>query len=1038
MRLIYIIGIILILTLPTSLAMTQNNPSITQPTAGYDYNFTSLPSGSFPANRSWIGFSTFNVTSPSEISVEKAHGFSGLQVSTYGYNGVGSQFLNMSLSQVATFSMRVTFSWNYNNSEFKTGNNLEVSNGSREIMGYHFGPLYNKDTYLAGVNSSSLGPDPVAASIYTLDIAWMGNPQLVYTNIIKGWNATMNISYAIMPDGNFNGNNFSLDFGGSYSNLTVYNIYLDEGKTGFRTAGSSSGVVFNHETVVQDFAGINMSSPGWVPVVDQAANSIIYSGNATKPGVYAYNYYNNTSRGLHPLPLGYSEITSISSGAYAYFLYSNLSASLILSVNLDSMGVHSAPIDAFFGKGTHMLASGGTAYIIAKNGTMATFSNSGNGLAQTGFFHRDLGILASSGNLNGTLTLSFYTNGTSNLSIYGLLPNGTLHQTGDFSNTLFDSTVKINTVNDSLPVSTETSGVNEGYNETVIIGGNGSRPQVLARKYSVIRASGKTLLLNSGNQVYADSGSVIYPTNMEAGADFSYISGNRSFGVGIYGGSIILYYNGAGPFSDNGISLQFRTPSVLSGDVSLNYSVSSALNYSVRAEVGNISLTPSNGHLDFSSSRLANGTYSILMRASNTAGYSTSVDQTVHVDNFAPSVFLDPGNGSVVLENSSLEINITGLKGPVNSTVEFGGFQPAAFQGESFVAYFPDTSGSLRMSVNITDEFGITRDYTFFYETQSVNISGYHSDISPGSFLSSGSLNITWTPVKFIQHYRISVDSVAYSHELNTTTNYTHVNLPSGSYRMIIMALLQNSSWIPVVNESFTVQLYNPGLVFTHTPGRFFSFYGDSHNNTLNMAVTSNISASFCLNIYRNNITVWQDSGNGTRFSISLNSTYPFIEKNGIFRVNVSATEGSGRASWKEFNFSVNNSIPKIPIDSNTLNTNITNPSLNITPQENETIAYYYGNGTLGGYITNRSSTIDLTRQSSKISLEAMTAWGNHNITNLTVLESSAIPEIEANVSSNVLVWNNTIQLTYNIQDPVNLSYLTVRLNNKTVYNSSS
>ncbi len=1039
MRLSYIIGIILILTFPTSVAMVPQAPTITHSAAGYDYNFTSLPLGGFPANQSWVGFSTFNVTSPSGISVEHGHdGLKGLQVSTYGYNGVGNQFLNISLRSNSIFSLRVTFSWNYNNSDFESGNKIEITNGSNENMGYHFGPLYNKDTYLTGVDSSNLGPDPAVASFYTLDIAWRGNSDVVYTNILRGWNTTMNLPYAIMPEGSFNGQNFSLDFGGTYSNLTIYNIYMDNGGTGFETASNSSGVVFNHETVVPDFAGINVSSTGWMPVVDQTTNSIIYSGNSTNPGVFAYNYYNNTSRELYSLPRGFAEITSREGGGYGYFLYANVSSGIFVSINLESMEVQSTSIKTHYEIGTHILILGMTAYILAKNGTTETISNTGNGLNQSGIFYHDLGILASSGDRNGNLTVSFFTNGTSSIIRYDLLANGTLLRVGSYINTLFDSTVKASIGSDSLPVSTETPVVKEGYNETIVFGNNGSEPLVLVHNDSVVRGTGNTMLLNSGNHVYAVSGSTVHSTNMESGSVFLYISDNLSFGMGIYRSSIVLYYTGPNPFSDNGISLQFTPPSVLTGNVSLNYSVNSSLNYTIQAQIGNVSLFPAYGHLNLSTRQLDNGTYYILMQAWNEAGYSTSVNCTVHVDNFKPSLILTPGNGSVVLENSSLEINITGLEGSVNSTVEFGNLQSAVFQGESIGTFFPEATGTFRLYLNITDEFGINRDYTFYFEIQGINSTGYHSNIIPGSFLSSGSLNITWTPVKFIKYYRTELNSVGYYDEFNTSTNYTHVKLPSGSYKLSISALLENSSWIEVVNESFTVQLYNPSLNFTHTNDHFYSFFGDSSNDTLNITATSNVSVTFSLRIYESNNTVFQSNGTGNTFSIKLNSTYPFLAKDGIYMANLSATERSGRTTWKQLNFSVNNTIPKIPLDFDNLYTNITDPSLNLTPTRNETIAYYYSNGTLGGYLVNRNSKLNLTSQSSKISLETVTHWGNYNKTNLTILKSSVKPVIDANVSSKALVWNNTLQLAYSIQDPVNLSSLTIRINNLTVYNSTS
>ncbi len=1038
MRLIYIVGIILILTFPTSFSVASHGTSISTYGRAYDYNFTTMNSGTFPTNNSWIGFSSFNVTSPSSINVEQGHELRGLQISSYGYNGVGNQFLNISVLPNSTFSLRMTFSWNYNNSEFKTGNIIKAHNGSNVNFNYQFGPLYNKETVLSGERSAILGPNPAVASFYTLDLAWLGNQDLIYTNLLRGWNATMHMPYAVRPKGQFNGQNFTLSIGGTYSNITIYNIFLDKGAEKFIAPGIGSALNFKHETLYPGKPGLNSTSPGWLPLVDQTANSVLYSGAPKNPGVFALNYYNNTSVEIRSLPQNFSEITASEGGGFGYFLYSNKNSSMVISVNLYSLKSLSIKTNAYYGIGSHLLISGKTAYLIGSNGTSEVILNSQNELIQSGFSYRNIGLLAASGYLNGNLTVSFFDNGTTNITEYSLIHNGTIHEKANYSLSPYGSAPEYLPGNNSLPASAEISAVNEGYNETVILGNNGSEPIVLTGNYSFSRTSGNPLVLNAKEQVYVVSGSLIYSTNMKAGSHFLYIADNLSFGLAIYNGTVELYYNGSTPFSGNGISVLFNPPTVIGGNVSLKYSITSSLNYTVKAQIGNMTFNPKFGYLNFTSVPLGNGTYSLILMARNTAGYSSSVNVTVHVDNFMPLVSTNPGNGSVVLESSSLQVNITGLQGPINSTLRFGDLQPAVFNGNSFQTFFPGETGPIKLILNVSDEFGITRNYSFEYQIQNVSSNGYSSNIIPGSFFANGSLNASWSPVKFISHYWISVKSDSYEYGLNSTTNYTHLNLPSGTYQMNIQALLDNSTWITIVNETFTVQLYDPGLNLTYTPDHYFSFFGDSRNNSLNISATSNISVSFNLKVVQNSITVFESNGSGNMFSVTLNSSYPFLQKNGIFKANITAVEGSGRTSWKEFNFSVNNTLPLISLDSTRIYTNRTHPTLNITPGRNETIAYYFENGTLGGYITNSNSPLTVYGRISRMSLEALTEWGNYHITNFTVIESSSLPAIKANVSSTILVWRNSIQLTYGIKDPVNLTFVKIEVNNRSIYHARS
>lgn len=1038
MKLIYIVGIILILTFPVSSGATINNSSNNHYISTHDYNFTSLQIGSFPVNKSWIGFRSFNLASPSAISVESNHGTRGLQVSTYGYNGVGNQFLNLSMNSNKTFSLKVTFSWNYNNSNLKTGNIFELNNGSTANLNYHFGPLYSKNTFLVGHNSTIMGPDPSTNTIYTLDITWDGNPSLIYTNILKGWNKTMNLPVAVKPQGMMSEHNISMAFGGAYSNITIYNIFLNGSLNGFNVPNYSPELYFNNETIDTNIVGLNSSSPGFLPIVDGVTNSIIYSGNTTNPGIYDYNFYNNTSRQIYSLPSGYLETTSSTGGGYAYFLFGNESSSSMLSINLDSLNVKIAGTEIAFKSGTHILTSANSAYLIAKNGTLDVFNNNDGNLNQSVFAFHNFGTIASSGNLNGNLTVSFFNNTLAKITRYELMQNGVFHSIGTFNNVVFDGSTNINTGIESLPTYTEYPTMNQGYDETVLIGNNGSEPMIFTENYSIARSPGTIIPLEHQLQVFAVSGSNIYPTNIAAGSSYLYISKNLSFGLGIYGNSVVLYYNGSTPYSGDNISVGFNPPSVLTGNVSLNYSVKSQLNYSVKAVIGNMSLVPIAGKLDFSSYRLTNGTYNLTITAENTAGYATSETDTIHVDNFIPIVSLDPANGSVVLENSSLTVDLTGISGKVSSTVQFGSGPTAVFQGDSFETYFPAAKGNYTVLLEVTDEFGITRSYTYFYEVENVNSSGYHSNIIPGSFLSSGALNLTWSRVKFGQHYNVSVSSENYSYITSTAVNFTKLNLSSGTYDLVIKALLDNSSWIRVVNESFTVQLYNPELELNDTPDHYYSFYGDSTNDTLNITANSNVSVSLQLVISEGRNIVFESEDAGNALSLELNSTFSFLRSNGLYSVHVTATEGSGRTSAGYLNFSVNNTVPSAPAEPAKIYTNNTQLRLNLAPSANESISYYYSNGTLGGYILTKNSTIKLYKQHSEISLEVATSWGNHNVTSITVIQSAAIPEINVSVSSSLLVWNNSLRLSYSIQDPVNLSYLSIEMNNRTVYNSTA
>lgn len=1038
MKLIPIIAIILILALPaTSISQAEFFTQTTQ-VNNFDYNFTGMPLGSFPGNSSWIGFSTVNLSSYSTINVQKVMGTRGLQVSTFGYGGAGNQFLNMSIKPTFPFSMKITFSWNFNNSVLSTGNIIEIANGSQESFNYHFGTLYNKNTYLSGNKTSLLGSEPNYTEFYTLSLSWEGVPDQLYSNIVRGWNVSGGMPYTILPKSPFNGSDFNLLLGGTNSNVTIYNIYVSNNTGVYTVPKYQKSIDFHQESIDANLNSTMVNSTNWLPLVDYRTNSLLYYGNNPATGIYAYNYYNNTTRQLIPLTSGYHEVTASNNSEFAYFLVSDRNASVFVTINLTSLKPTLLDLNITFSTETYIFSFNQGIYLIAENGTLERINGTGEQLKPLSLVEQNMGKLVSSSYLNGNLTVSFVNPNGSRVSQYRVNPNGSLAYLKPLYVQLLDVLFSPVTVTGSLPTAAQVVGNITGYNETIFWESQSSAALVSPQNYSIMKSSGSQILLKGNGYIYDLSGTSIISTNLAVDSSFAYISANQSFALSITGNRVNIYYTGIEPFSGSNLSVNFSPPKVISGNISIPYSVTSSLNYSIQASVGSLTLTPEEGYVNFSSYDLPNGTYTIELTARNLAGYSASRSVSVSIDNFIPLVTTEPGNNSQVLENSTLTLNITGLNGSVSSTVQFDNLTVGNYTGNLIKTYFPAISGNVTILLNVTDEFGISRCFTFHFQVDSVNTSGYSANIKPDSYLANGDINLSWTSAEFVEYYTVSLVSNSSHFRFNTTHNYTNLNLDSGAYTLGIEALLRNSSLMPLVNENFTVQLFNPLLNLSFSNSHYFSFFGNSTNNTLNIHASSNISVNFLLNIQYNSTTVDQADGSGNSFYTQLNSTSEFLKNNGFYTVNISAVEKSGRISWRTFNFSVNNSLPARPLDFGMLYTNKSNPALPIKGFENVSTYYYYKNGTFGSYLTGSNSTVVLSGLRTNITVVSKNIWGNYNWSNLTIIEESARPSINAEVNSKVLIWNNTVQLNYVIQDPVNLSFVSINLNSVPVYNSTS
>lgn len=1037
MRLIHIIVIILILSIPsTSISFTfRSNQQTNLPATSFDYNFEGTPIGNFPANSSWIGFNTVNLSSPSYMRVQNVKGVNGLQVSTFGYSGNGDQMLNLSIQPPATFNMKVTFSWNYNNSVISTGNIFEFGNGSSSCINYHFGPEYNKQTYLTGNGTEDLGPDPSVTSFYTLDVSWSGNQDLIYSDIENGWNTSMGLPYAINPAIPFYGPDFNLLIGGAYSNVTIYNIYVSKGNGDFNAPNYGPGIDFNQETVVSDLSGSYANSSTWLPIVDQGINSLLYVGNATEPGIYSYNYYNNTTRPVLTLPSGSCEVTAATGLGYAFFLTSG-SITDLTSLNLSSLNAATLTLNASFGNGTHIIPYKNSIYLISENGTLEKINETGGELMSSDLIVQDIGKLTSSGYLSGMLTFSFSNLNSTSITEYEISANGSFVPVLQYTVTPFDAKYSATAGSNSAPDTLCKINITGRQTETALLENNLSAPLILDQNYSLVKTSSEYALLSCENGIYLASGTEIMATNIATNSSFVYVSNNMSFALGIKQDKVFLYYTGSNPFNGNGISVVFNPPELVSGIVSIPYSVVSSSNYTVQAKVGNMTLSPGFGYLNFSSYRLQNGTYKLYLNASNLAGYSTTYSSVLSVDNFAPRISTDPVNGSEILENSTITITISGLEGSISSTVHFEGTPASNFTGDMFQIKSPNEVGNTSLFLLVTDEFGVTRSYVYSFAEETPNTSGYKCDIVPNSFFSTGDINITWTPVKFVVLYAVTLASDSFHDRENITQNYSDVKLTSGEYILEINAVLQNTSVIQVANENFTVQLYNPSLNLSYSSYHYFSFFGNSKNNTLKVNASSNVSVVYYLNLTRNLVNVFSASGTGNSFQFDLNSTFDFLRANGEYTANLTAKEASGRMTCKSFNFYVNNSIPPPPVSRNLVYTNASTISLHLNETTNETFAYYFQNGTFGGTLTSTNSTINLEALYTRLVITGSTKFGNSNSTNFTVVESSVKPIINASVETSNLVWNNILHIEYTVADPVNLSELRVALNGTPFYTS--
>lgn len=1033
MKLIYIVGIILILTFPSISSGYSYQPLVSQPVQAHDYNFTRLQAGSFPGNESWIGFNLINSTASSSVGIEKAAYGNGLTVSTLDYSGSTDSYLNLRVRSNQSFNFKITFSWNYNNSLFYTGDQVLLKDNSSNLMQYTFGPDYGNKLHFSGKKNYSLSTQPNPFTQYTLDITGNESSNRIYTNIVQGWNETMHFPYIMFSSEKYSGSVLNLTFGGGYSNITIYNLYLSSESSGFQTLPSKESGVYQIRNISLP-SRIEMSeNSSMLPVVDWMDNSILYLSNNPETTLESYNFYNSSLSTLWTFYGNPDELVSAGDNGTAFFLLANSTQYSIAVVNFTTGKISNVPVTGTFSDKAHLLPSGASVYVINNTGTVAFVSNVGGKYSEK-WIDPHYGGLLLAGSVSGSILSTELFNRTfSKITELLYSTNGSITKNFSYTATLFGSISKYRSDYSSNPSTVIEINSTFDFPGTILFVGNPAIPYVIDNNISYMPSSGPHLAFKDMGNVYLFSKRGLTKTDIPTNSTFISFDNNLSLGMSLNNRSLSLYYQDSNPFSGKNISISLQPLSVIGGNVSISYTVQSNLSYSIDARFGNLTLYPHSGFMNFSTDNMPSGNYVLAVSVSNIAGYYSSEAESVAVDNYLPTLILNPANNSLVLANSTIKVSILGLNGTVITKAKFSGINDSSYDGDNFSIVVPDLLGNITLTLTTTDQYGVSRVYDFFYQIVTVEKASLWTNILPNSYLRTGDFNLSWTPVPYSIGYNISLFSSASEYTYSGTNNYTAVNLLSGEYNLTVSATLENLSVLKVIQENFTVQDFKPLLRVNRSGGHYFSFYGDSENNSLSVDAYSNVSGIFWLNLTRNGITIISLSGKGTYFHGVLDRNYSNLKQNGNYTVNLTDREASGRENYTSFTISVNNTIPIAPVKEKTLYYNVSDPVIPLTMRRDISYSYVYGIDSNRSILSSSFPVIHLHNFTTKMTFYAESMWGNVNSSSVKVIFSAKNPRININMSKDTLIWNNTLRIEYSISDPVNITSLSLNYSNRTL-----
>ena len=1036
MKVISILVLIVIIILSGITPFMSYGSTIPQGTPISDYNFSSLSPGTFPSNRSWITFES-SMNSNSYARINKTSIGNGFQISTQPTTTSKNSFVTMNMSVSSNFTLKITFSWNHRNNDALTWDNMIFEQNNSRLLNFVFGPLYHSSTaYVNGTDSYYLGSPPAFSSFYTLQLSIPDTGKTGYFGITGGWNTTSSLPYAINLNGTFVNDSFQAVIGGGFSNATIYNIYLAHGTPGFGSLRTGSSIAYNVQKFNVHSNVTGNRTFGAYPVADWKLNSIIFMENGIMPGIYLFNYYNNTTLILTNISGSADWAASYSDGKYAYFFVSFQDNSNLFRINTTSLSVvkyNFGPIKIDSPKLTvldmnfFLINGSGKVWIYNTTSSTSRWANISSNFGQK--------VILSSVQNQHIILMAMNTS-SMEISNYSLNTSGSLSENNNLYNAqMFDaSTVITASSNLSGCFSSEIHPGNNIPGGYLFENSIYSPVAVQAASTAPLWSDAGLSVISPGSTMEVVSGNITHNTNLPGTTAYAYFAANLSFGFLANGSYLSIFFTGKFPFSGYSINGSLNGPSVLTGNVSFSYSVSSALNFTKNSHLGNLTLIPLNGYLNFSSTEIGNGTSLLYLNATNDAGYSLSLVKKVHVDNYKPMIKIYPGNMSYISQDQLFSVSISNISGQLYSSISSGFFN-YSFTGNAYNFTAKTNTSVLNLTLDLKDQFGILRTYRFEYSVVHSEITNFSANIKNNSYLPFNKFSFSWKQVEYHSYYCLTIVSSGYHLIYNTSQNFSLLDLPDGFYRIFLNATLLDGNFTSVGNEYVTVENYSPEISINRTTGYFYSFYGNSNLDRMQINVTSNVTSSLFLNVTSPGGEEETFSSAGNFGSFIIDPADFNLQGNGIYLVNVTAVDLSGERTSEIFYIDLNNSIPVNPILNGTLYTNSSYFPLSIRLLPN--ISYSYtisGNGTsFSGMVLKSNENLSLPGFNNTLRLTAISTWGNSNTSVVRVYYSASRPEIMVSAENNTLIWTHYAIVDYSIVDQIPISRIQVSLNNKTV-----
>lgn len=987
-------------------------------------NFSSEPLGHFPKSEDGFSFTVLNHSNNYNISVVNTPYGRALNVWSSPNDGILQwTTLGINLPSSGNANISFTFSWNYNNNYLNTISNFALESSGRKMLVQNFGSKRGLNDTVRGMENYTIGQMPHIDTRLT-DNLTVGDSNIepVLFSMENRSNQSIEDPLPVFPL-NFSGNgDLSLDIGGPFCNITIYAISVSNGTSGMFPANRGYD------------RGMKEKSLGYFPKLGSEGtdfqyvaltNSLIFL-NRSNFYVEELNLNNQSVRVLSSIEAGSEFLYAMAGyGIYSVF-YSNHSATTVTLIDESNMTISSRTFNFQLRGNITVLQASSSMYGILTNdsaillnlkGTWASFMENGS-------------FPVSASYVNGTLTTIRYS--PHNREVYRYEINST---TDSMYNTVkaeleefprYNYSFSFENATHMMSISGSDPGNGNFLNENltgIYIGLSIESAAIL--QYGVLFSSSSThYILNSSGY---------YSLNLSSKMEYM-TSYNKSIFF-MEGGNVTVLYDGTYPLRSGNISVIISPKPFYSGNSSeINVSVHSESPWTIVAFIDQVEFPVQNSIILFNPENFNNGTNLLSLTVNNSAGNSYTLRDDIFIDNYRPTVKFNSSTNEIT-GGTNLSFSIRNVPGNYVSNISVQGFFLSK-EGNYYVFYVPNSyGGNLTINISIRDLYGRILNIRIpLFIIPKIPVSNL--SLLDGSFLSSGKLNLKWSPVKGASSYTVNATGIDGTLSLVSENTTEFIQLGNGRWEVSVAAVFPDGVRMIIARTNFTVMSYSPQLTALFNSINA-SFFGNSRSN-FTLQVTSNITSSVAISVEGpDNLTFNPvEIANITFTVINLSSIKNMFHTNGSYTFNVKATDKAGLSSSENLSLNVNNSMPSLSYLKSVIYTNESVYRLNV---QNSTGGYFIAlitnyTGPPPELNRNGSITFSGNYSSAVLNITYVDSFGNWNSRNLTMVYSNLAPVVSINEIR--YIGNDSYMVNYSSSSPVNETIM-FSLGTSVVYTTS-